>query len=259
MTTVAAARLLRFGVAAQCLAQGAKHLFSDTAINGWLTNHGTLLGAWCDPMAVARIDRAAGLALVAVAGLLLGRAWKVALPLVAAWFLLNALAGTLPHLDDPYLRLGVAAQAVRWLSPVALLLLAFERPWTRTALWLLILGTAATFVAHGLKDIWLHPQYIDLIRSSAMRAGLGDAPWAERALRGIGIADLLAAAVLIAMRWRAVAFAMGIWGLVAAGSRMTAGGWEQWPETLLRTNNGLAPLAVALLLWALARNPAEAK
>ena len=41
---------------------------------------------------------------------------------------------------------------------------------------------------------------------------------------------------------------MALWGIITACSRITANGWEAYPEALIRAANGGLPLAI-LLYW----------
>jgi len=253
---VSAARvILQIAVAVQCLVLGYLHLYGATPINDWLgMNAGAETAEW--------IDKIAGFSLILLAGMVLARPPRWPLVLISVWFLLFAIAHMLNHFGDEDQRfhlLAPAAQAIRFLAPLALACLISGAP--RAALWFLVVGCAATFIGHGLKDIWHHVPYLDLINNSLANhtdielteGGAWSMEKSKMLLRGIGIADIIAAILLIGTRWRFVALIMGVWGLITAASRMTGGGLEMWPETFLRVCNWMGPFAIAVLVWALVR------
>lgn len=120
-----------------------------------------------------------------------------------------------------------------------------------TGIWTILrIASAATFIGHGVKAIFLHPQYITLLVASTSNLVGQSLPQllAERILCCIGIIDLLLAGLMLTTRWRWVAIYMAAWGGITALSRMTAGGWAMWPESLLRASHVAGPLVV-LLYW----------
>jgi hypothetical protein len=115
--------------------------------------------------------------------------------------------------------------------------------------WTLRVAAAITFFAHGLKSVYKAPQFVSLILGNgenllgwSMRQQL-----AEIALQVIGAIDICLAVLLVTTRWRWVAWYMAIWGAITAFSRMTAMGWEWYPETLVRAANCGVPLALTIL------------
>ena len=172
---------------------------------------------------------------------------------VAAWtlgeafFSWRANPGNPFHATDPY------GHAVRYLAPIALLLLWQKKSPDLRLEWALRLAVAGTFVGHGLSCWWLKPNFIDLILGS-MDTFFGE-NWeaaeerelfAKAVLPWIAIQDfILAGLILLPKRLRWVALWMAIWGVVTALSRMTAFGWERWHDLFIRICNGGIPL----LLW----------
>ena len=152
----------------------------------------------------------------------------------------------------------VPEQATRILAPLAVCwMIAGYRVATvpgglrfpLAAEWTLRVAAAITFFAHGLKSVYKAPQFVSLILGSgenllgwSMRQQL-----AEIALQVIGAIDICLAVLLVTTRWRWVALYMAVWGAITAFSRMTAMGWEWYPETLVRAANCGVPLALAIL------------
>jgi hypothetical protein len=144
----------------------------------------------------------------------------------------------------------VPEQAVRYAAPLAILLLLPERQsgapsparWRRS-LQVLRWSAALTFAAHGVKAIYLSPQFVTLLVGTfpALPESM-----ANQALLTIGMIDLVAAGLLVTTRWRLVAAWMVFWGLLTSLSRITALGLDVYPEVLLRTGNWSVPLA---LVW----------
>jgi hypothetical protein len=112
-------------------------------------------------------------------------------------------------------------------------------------------GTAAAFAGHGLEALWHSPVFADLILNSASRRGLEmTESTAMSALTWIGAIDLLIAMLLVSRRWRWVALYATFWGLVTAGSRITANGFETgWFETMIRASHFGLPAALAVYWW----------
>lgn len=242
--------MLRVAIACQCLALGWMHLYGATPINDFLV----LGGFGSGPTQL--VDTLAGLALVLLAGMVLARPVRWVLGLVAVWFLLHALAGWWNHATDSdaiFYQLGPAAQAVRWLAPVGLILLVSGR--TRSAMWVLLIASCATFIGHGIKDVLLYTPYVDIINNSL--TNYTELKWplekTQFVLRAIGVADIIFAGLLLLTRWRWLALPMALWGGIAAFSRITANGLDVWPDVLLRVCNGAAPFVVFLLLCAITK------
>ncbi len=134
---------------------------------------------------------------------------------------------------------------------------AFSQPRrTRVAIHILVVAAAFTFAAHGYKAFECYAPFTDLILLSDMQwtdTGCTQTT-AEQLLVAIGIADIVVALALLLIRSRLAAFYMVVWGSVTAASRMTAFGFDAWPETLIRIANGGVPLAI-LIYWMTIRKP----
>jgi len=165
---------------------------------------------------------------------------------------------------DLFAKWAFGEQAVRILAPLALLMLLpcpgrQVLPTARTidAVGVLRFAAAMTFFVHGLKALYLHGPFVDLILQSGGNL-LGenfslqqqDTTWP---LRLIGAVDIAVAFLLVTTRLRFVAAYMAFWGLVTAASRMTATGFGpfadpftigRYGEFLIRAANGGAPLAI---------------
>lgn len=192
------------------------------------------------------------------------------------WSLAIAVAGT--AIGGEFMSEWMLAEhATRIIAPLSLLVLlpvrygAVVASWRIYSFeWLLRLGVACTFFAHGLLA-WNHAgPFVDLILSSGRnlqdivpnpaKDWLGQIltqSHAELALTIIGLIDMLVAAAVLVVRWRAIAVYMVVWGAITAASRMTEFGWGNYPETLVRAANAGLPLAL-LLYWHLSR-PLRAK
>ena len=206
------------------------------------------------------VDRAAAVLLIGSAAAMLGsragsRVARVTWGLAALWLLALALALSLQG-GAPYTALALPAHAVRYGTPVVVLLLASGR--ARLAGGLLRAAVAITFSAHGLEALGHHPAFIDLIIGGARRSlELGVSEVQARALLTvIGVLDLLSAALLVTRRWPLVPGYMAAWGAITLGSRVLAWGFEQWAEAGIRVANAGAPLAL-LYYWRAARNAAR--
>lgn len=194
-----------------------------------------------------------GAALVVAASLVLCLRRLPALGyLVAGWFALSAAASA-PLGGEPFYRLGLLSDAVRYLAPVALVWLpATERislddratAWTRR---LLVVAAAATFIAHGWEALQLHPRFVDyLLLASRWLLGWSLAQaTASDILLVIGAVDvLLGVAILVGLRSRVVFAYMAFWGAVTATARVVHGGLGAYPSTLVRAANAGVPLAL---------------
>ena len=248
---------LRVTVAGQCLAAARTAWVAGSEVNDWL-----FMKAGLPEDITSRIDQFAAGALLAVAASAIVRPIRALLLFSAAWMVAVAFAiWTNPGsmVDD----LAPIAHAVRVAAPLGLKLLqpGSGKKLTRStarasiALWVLLLGVAATFVAHGLEALQHHGKFVDLIIGSA-KTWLG---WsisqsdAERLLTVIGIQDLILVALLLLRRWLWVAGWMAFWVISTALSRMTSMGGGSWHQSLIRIANGGVPLALFLAWWQLVR------
>ena len=171
---------------------------------------------------------------------------------VATWAF--ALAATQMIRDGVFAELTIGEQAVRFVTPIALLVLTGKWIVTsekrlRIGAGLLAVATAITFAVHGYKAQQLYGPFTDLILLSNQRIFHFDITQstAERILTVIGWLDLLLAALLLTIRWRGVVIYMTLWGMITAFSRVSAFGIVAWPETLVRSANSGAPFVLLLL------------
>jgi uncharacterized membrane protein YphA (DoxX/SURF4 family) len=148
----------------------------------------------------------------------------------------------------------LASQSARIALPIALLVLTplsrtsdVSQRSTSVAMWILRIATCLTFVAHGLKSINLHGEFTNYIISAADQVSWAlSQETAEVMLRVIGGLDLVVAALIVVTRWRAVAYYMAAWALIAAFARVVHAGWGSYFEVLIRSGNYCAPFVVGL-------------
>jgi len=176
--------------------------------------------------------------------------------IVIAWQLTTAAAAMLR--GGPFSEWVIGSQAVRWGGPLVLLLLApsmtsrgVSRARMTDMVALLRYTAAATFIAHGLKAVFLHRPFVDLLVHSTRNLIWLDLSPLQTAttLQCIGVLDIVAAMLLVLTRWRWAPLYMAAWGVITASSRMTAWGISAYPETLLRAANGGVALTVFLYWW----------
>lgn len=208
--------------------------------------------------------------LVLLAGLsLLARPTVVAALIVAIVPFIEALAAR--HTDSyAFATMAPASHALRYGLPLALAWMVLpawshlgERARVLGAMWMLRLGIAAVFVAHGVQALGPHPEFTDMLIATARR-WLGGYRLTESnavaMLRVIGIVDIGVGFMVLAGRWRPLLLWLALWSLVTAMARVTSWGIMSYPEVLLRASHVGAPLAV----WALGAcvlprsSPAEA-
>jgi len=173
---------------------------------------------------------------------------------VAGWVFANSVLSWQMNVEDEFAATDPFGHAVRFVAPVVLLAFGTGTGSYLKLEWLLRIAIASTFIGHGLAAYWLKPGFVDLIvgtidtfLGSDWRLAEEREKFALILLPWIGRIDfLLAALILIPFkRLRTVALWMAIWGFVTAVSRVTAFGWERWPDLMIRAANGGIPL----LLW----------
>jgi len=254
--------LLRLTVAGAALAAAWTAWLHPTPLNGVLfveLGMGESLARWCDlfgagalvlaAFAVFAGFRAAG----GVGGLFVG-----------LWFLTQALSAAALG-GVAFAELAPLAHAARWGTPLALSLWCLG--WWRPSEWLLRLAVAVTFAVHGWEALEHTPAFLDLVFLSELRleswlglqvgAGL-DQETAEAMLTAIGMFDLVLAALVVLVRWPAVAWYMAFWGALTALSRPMAGGLDWLPEAGLRLAHLGGPLVLACLWQARRRGDDQA-
>lgn len=176
-----------------------------------------------------------------------------ALGFVAVWTLGMAIAETIR--GDVFARFTLLEEAVRIASPLVLIIflatpkMSCNGLFRRGGMLLLLIATATTFAFHGYKAIELYGTFLDyLLLSQPFGITLvEDQRTAELILTVIGWVDIGLAISLLVFRYRAIAIYMAAWGFLTALSRMTAGGWEAWPEVFIRAANAGAPLTLFFL------------
>jgi len=244
---------LRIVVAVQCWGVAANWLSggAHAAALQFAMEHGGMAAS-----AASRLDNIVSVAMLACGVLTLTRpCWPVLLP-VAGWMVSESVFKLI--LNDQWLE--PAEHAVRYLAPLALVLIDFWPPrlkfalgWAAMALWMLRAGAAATFAGHGLVAIFQSGTggpFVGLITHSAETV-LGATVTEDQArvvLAVIGGVDIGVALNMLICRSRGVAFWMMFWGFAAAASRVTAYGPERYYDILIRIANGGVP-AVIWLYW----------
>ncbi|QDU83796.1 hypothetical protein Pla163_08970 [Planctomycetes bacterium Pla163] len=244
----AAEWMLRFAVALQCVGAAWWFEHGSSALESF-----ALIDLGWDVDAAGWLDRIQSIALLAGAVVALARPRRVPLLAVALLFATEAVFHGLG--DERLSHVAPYAAGMRVAAPFALALLAPSRPQTNDApLWVLKVGIAAAFVAHGVEAWLRNPAFIDLVLAFDMRLGgfgfgLHESD-ARAILVAIAVHDWILPVALLATRWRWVPVWMGIWGGAAALARVVQGGLDLWPEAVVRASHGLAPFAVAALLCA---------
>lgn len=185
-----------------------------------------------------------------VAGLLLRQwRWGTCLMFPAFAFLLTeacliAKTGGVGHAEW-----APAAHALRYGTPLALVLLAMKEPFGEAQVILLLrVSLAFVFVTHGAEALMHYPRFIDLIIGSGGNL-LG---WrvtesqATSLLTVIGWVDVVVGIAILIRPLPALLWWMAIWGLVTALSRMTSLGWDAYRDVLIRATHFVVPF---VLVW----------
>ncbi len=145
------------------------------------------------------------------------------------------------------------AHAIRYLAPIALVLLCWQPPAlsnqsvNHIAMTLLKIGIAATFAFHGIEALLLLPEFLDYAQSAVSVTGvlIGNDK-ASAMLYCIGCWDICLAATALFSRWRFPLYAMAIWGAATACLRLLDG-WSYYPETVLRIIHVIPPITILIL------------
>lgn len=230
-----------------------------TAINAFL-----FLSCGLSHTAAARIEQVAMTIVLLLSLVAFVRPRWTSLSFVFAYILAEAIARWHER-GYGFAEWAVTAQAPRYLTPLAVIFLAFGigrsdaagRWWRLAGDGVLRLGLCVVFAVHGLEALRVHPEFVDLIISTA--ANLFDIRITERAatvmLQGIGVLDVMVAAAILFRPRPAVLWWAAFWGAITAFSRVTAYGSGGYPEVLVRTAHFTGPIA----LWLLARARAAEK
>jgi hypothetical protein len=245
--------LLGAAIAATAIGMTAATFRGDgTAINAFLFLTGEL-----SHVAAARVERTAmSLVLLLSFAALFRPHWALLLP-VGGYALAEALARW-HELGYAFSEWAVSAQAPRYLTPLALVLLlagvrregGIGASLRAGGIWILRVAIAVVFAVHGLEALKAHPGFIDFIISSGanvlgMRISEGGA---LHALEIIGVIDMAVALAILVRPHPAVLWWAAFWGLVTALSRVTANGIGGYPDVLVRSTHVLVPVALWLLL-----------
>ena len=236
-----AAACLRVSVAMLCLGSALTSLRYEGPVFTWL-----FMGLGWSESAALRVEHGAALLLFASIPLVFWRRGAPALIFVSAWMAARAATQAWDEVWHP--ELVPFDLAARTLAPVGLLLLATQ---ARAGFALLRIAIAATFLGHGLEALYGKPEFVDLLLAAGRKLGGVAIPeaGAREALRAIGTLDLLvAAALLVPLRLRAVAAWAAFWGLLTAAARIVHLGWANTPEALVRVVHAGVPLAL-FLAW----------
>ena len=175
------------------------------------------------------------------------------LPLVAGYFLWSAFESWTSNPENPFKQCILLNHAVRYVGPVVLgvwmwrlgrnMEVSLPDKWV----WVLRFAAAATFAGHGFNALRGSPAHVELIQFTYINL-LGreiSLELAKQVLAYIGTMDVVLALLLVLRRWRWVAMWMAVWGLVTAGSRLSAYGiGEGWNLTAIRLGNGGIPLVI---------------
>lgn len=183
--------------------------------------------------------------------------WQVLL-ILAAW---HRDAGFLPTwaplTATPQFTLPLVflSQSARVGLPIALILLNSvgkdDKPLVgriEAVMWVLRGTAAATFFGHGIKSLYLNPQFVDYLLAGANNLLGWDATEStiNLILRVIGTIDILMAVLILLTRWRAIAAYMACWAFIGAWSRVVHSNWDALNEVFIRSANYCVPLAVCL-------------
>ncbi|MBX3435909.1 MAG: hypothetical protein KF861_00235 [Planctomycetaceae bacterium] len=247
---------LRVTVAVQCLGAAAQKLSAGTS-SPIATFLMTDLDWPADSASQMDVGAAYGLL---VCGILtaLRPSWPTLLPAIV-WFTAVAVA-PLVHGVDALAAFQVMEQSLRFLAPLALLILDFWPPRLKShlgrtvvSMWMLRAGVFLTYLGMGLLAVLqcvTSGPLLTLVESVAERAGgvvLSDEVtrlWLG-ALGGVSMA--LALNVLVT-RSKPILVGSMVWGFVTASSRMIELGPVGYPESLVRVAELGAP-AVLLLYF----------
>lgn len=237
---------------------------SVAAVDRWAAwGHGLLaaffgaLGALCLrlPQSANRMGWGSGVAMWLASAL--PCVWLVVESWAAATTESHRLSAVRPWaVGAPLLVLEGAAQATRSVLPLLAVWVVVRRAKARGPtgeIWWARLGSlalAATFAAHGVEALALHPGFEEYLEAF-FRGPLG-AEVSTELLHGvliaIGVVDLVVALWVLLRPTRAVLLWMLCWGAITAGARIVHGGLGASSQTLLRTAHIVVPLAVLVLV-----------
>ena len=175
------------------------------------------------------------------------------LPLVAGYFFWSACTIWTSNPGNPFKQGILLNHAVRYVGPFVLLVwmwLEGRKLWVSIPerwIWVLRVAAGATFAGHGWNALRGSPAYVELIQFSFsnLLSWEVSVDSARQALVLIGVMDVALALLLVVRRWSWVAMWMAVWGVVTAGSRLSAYGiGEGWSLMAIRLGNGGIPLVI---------------
>ena len=123
---------------------------------------------------------------------------------------------------------------------------------------------AVTFLAHGYEALKLHPKFVDfvIVASQRLLSLTVSESMSETIVFTIGVVDFIVGFLLLATRWRAIAYYMAFWGLITAIARILYGGIQEFDwtyhQTLTRACHAGVPLAIGLYWTLLSSQAASA-
>lgn len=188
-----------------------------------------------------------GLGVIALLG---SRRWNLCfIALGAGVLLLEAWALTV-YPPEAISVFNLPCHALRFLSPVALILLELKRQ--KPALKLLRWASSLTFFGHGAKALGEEMIFLDYLLAFfadiQYPISLGTGVLLLHVIGTIDIALAHHAMFFKAQRVLWIFRYMAIWGLITACARITFMGFGSWHETLSRAPHFIVPVVILLLL-----------
>lgn len=217
----------------------------EIALMDWGVSHSTIF----------LVERVTGAAFLVLAASMFVFPTVFAALVIAAVTFAEAYAGYLTG-GHAFYQLTPFAEALRYLAPLALVPLVVSRKllprdsWRNgSAAWILRVGLAIVFCAHGLEALGKSAVFIDLILGSMRGFGLSlSESAASQLLLVIGWVDIAVAILVLVRPSRPVLAWLCFWAAITAFSRPLSLGWGSYPEVLLRASHILAPIALGCLL-----------
>lgn len=161
------------------------------------------------------------------------------------WLTAHPIASIILHGSFAY-QFSMFAFAARWMLPLALVLLAVQKP--KGALAILKISIALTFASHGIEALAEHPIFMDYILDFA-ETWFGielTISQTKTILFAMGWIDMIVAVLIVWTPSRTALLYMTAWGLVTAVARVVYHGDNGITGMLLRTSHWTVPLALYL-------------
>jgi len=273
--------LLRIAVALQCTGYAWQlGVLHASPMFSWLWGQSDTGGLGMSETAAMRVEQllAVGLALTAVSTLIRPSRlllWFATLFTAtfafATWRTMSGFQADFSWLGQTQVRsvadslaglLPFATSAARIVLPLVLLLVYWSPARkllniavTPAAEWIARVAIALTFASHGIEALQHYGPFVDMLIVAADRL----LNWriqeslATNVLTAIGAVDVVVALLVLACRWRAVAWYMAGWGGITAVARVVVyGAASGWHPCVVRSAHWTLPLVLALA-WRLAR------